>query len=182
MNSFSGLGPSDPSGDDGVQFDPFGVFAFFAVLILVGAVGFGLYGRTGSGSLGVDIDNLLWQDQNAVKLSRGLADHYGPVVVSDAPRAAVATPEPDQLWPELNPRIAGDMRVGAKLRIVDPAGKGVVARSAPLKHETAANWADGTMVVYDGEQGEADGLRWVKVKTPDGTTGWAPAQHLAPSY
>jgi hypothetical protein len=175
------FGQPEPA-EDTVVFDPFGVFTFFAVLILVGGVGAGVYMSAGSGGLGMDLENLLWQDQTAVKLSRGLTDHFGPVIVTEpSARATVATPAPDELWPELNPRIA-NLRAGAKLRVLDSGGAGVVLRSTPRDAEAVARWPEGTVLVYDGEHGEAEGLRWVKVKAPSGTVGWVPAQHLAPAY
>src|SRR5579884_4257752 len=58
--------PRDPWASEVGEADHFAVFAFFAVLILFGAVGYGLYAKGSWDAL--NPDNLLWKDRTAVKL------------------------------------------------------------------------------------------------------------------
>ena len=66
MRAIQPSGPRDPWSSEVGEADHFAVFAFFAVLILFGAVGFGLYAKGSWDSL--NPDNLLWHDRTAVKL------------------------------------------------------------------------------------------------------------------
>ncbi len=66
MSAVRPSGPRDPWATDAGESDHFGVFAFFAVLVLFGAVGFGLYAKGSWDAL--NPDNLLWRDRTAVKL------------------------------------------------------------------------------------------------------------------
>jgi len=64
------------------------------------------------------------------------------------------TPLPSQLW-------------------VSNSGRdGVVLRSAPGAGDRLAGLADGTALVPQGEQDQQSGRSWLRVRDPQGRTGW----------
>jgi len=70
------------------------------------------------------------------------------------PAAPTRTPLPSQLW------------------VANAGRDGVVLRSAPGAGDLLAGLTDGTALVPQGEQEQLSGRRWLRVKDPQGRTGW----------
>jgi hypothetical protein len=109
--------PRDPWASEVGDTDRFGVFAFFTAMILFGGVAYGLYAKGGSGGgLKLDLDNLLWQDRTAVKLTQSLPGQLGE------------PPNPLTLKPGVAPGTAAQVQQAV---VAPPAQAQPTAASAP---------------------------------------------------
>lgn len=57
-------------------------------------------------------------------------------------------------------------------------GQGVYIRRTPRLDDRLRAWRDGTRMEIIGAVVEAEGLRWRKVRAPDGAEGYVPEQYL----
>lgn len=91
------------------------------------------------------------------------------------------TPEPQ---PTATPRPrASPTRTAAprQLYIANTGGQGAVLRAEPPTGARVAGLRDGTSVTPQGDELEAGGRRWVRVRDPDGRLGWIAAEFLTES-
>src|SRR5205823_5591129 len=58
------------------------------------------------------------------------------------------------------------------------AEEGLAIRSSPSSGELLKVWPNGTQVIWLGQEQEVDGVRWMKVRDPDGNIGWMAADRL----
>ncbi len=59
-------------------------------------------------------------------------------------------------------------------------GQGVFLRRTPNMNDRLRAWMDGARMEIIGPSVESDGLRWAKVRAPDGAEGYIPEQYLVP--
>ena len=60
-------------------------------------------------------------------------------------------------------------------------GQGVYLRNTPSLKDRAKAYQDGTELIWLGDEADADGHHWYKVRTPDGFIGWVPTDYLVQS-
>lgn len=70
--------------------------------------------------------------------------------------------------------------VGSRHRVANTNGDGVYLRRTPRADDRLRPWADNTVMIYEGETVQAEGMSWAKVKDPAGNVGWVPVQYLTP--
>ncbi len=110
--------------------------------------------------------------------------HASVEVLPTATLAASAAPSPTALVastpvPEAT---ATPSPANSRLMVVgNTDGQGVFLRKTPQMSDKLRAWVDGTKMQVTGEGVEADGVRWLKVKAPDGTEGYIPQQFLVPA-
>lgn len=221
MSAVPPPGPRDPWASEVGEADRFGVFAFFAVMVLFGGVAYSLYLR--GGRVSFDLDNLLWRDRTAVKLAQSLPGQLGepPAPLNLKPGVAPGTagqvqtqlgqpqvpaqPTPvarsqmyvppvaasmgiaaAQAQPTATPQpqptaAAGQPAIGAKYKVANTNGDGVYLRRTPNLNDKIVPWPDNTPMEYQGEQVDANGTHWARMKDPRGNVGWVPTQYLSPA-
>ncbi|HEV8638793.1 MAG TPA: SH3 domain-containing protein [Chloroflexota bacterium] len=77
------------------------------------------------------------------------------------PPTPTRTPLPGQLW------------------VANAGREGVVLRSAPGAGDRLAGLADGTALAPQGEQEQQSGRSWLRVRDPQGRTGWIAAEFVS---
>lgn len=86
---------------------------------------------------------------------------------ADAPSVSVtATPAP-------TPTPAREIR-----KVGNTGGVGVYLRRTPDIGDRMRAWVDGSDMELLGEEIEAGGFRWIKVRDPAGNEGWIPERYL----
>lgn len=60
-------------------------------------------------------------------------------------------------------------------------GIGVYLRNTPSLKDRSRAYPDGTEMIWLGDETDADGHHWYKVRTPDGLIGWVPTIYLVQS-
>jgi hypothetical protein len=163
MSAVRPSGPRDPWATDAGESDHFGVFAFFAVLVLFGAVGFGLYAKGSWDAL--NPDNLLWKDRTAVKLQVD-AGSTGrpPVPLNLKPGVApntVAAPAPANAEPAAQPTAAPTVYVPPVAEAMGIAGPQArpTATPRPLPTPTLAQPPAGTQYKVANTNGDGAYIR-----------------------
>jgi hypothetical protein len=68
-----------------------------------------------------------------------------------------------------------------RLAITNAGAEGVSIRRAPATGERIKIWNDGAEMVSLGEEQQAGGRAWKKVRDPDGNEGWIAAEFLVAS-
>lgn len=66
----------------------------------------------------------------------------------------------------------------AREAVVANAANGAFLSRTPSQSDRLLAWPNGTPLQLSGEEREAQGIRWVKVKDPRGNTGWMPKQYV----
>ena len=60
-------------------------------------------------------------------------------------------------------------------------GAGVYLRNTPSLNDRSRAYPDGTEMIWLGDETDADGHHWYKVRTPDSFIGWIPTDYLVQS-
>jgi hypothetical protein len=104
-----------------------------------------------------------------------------PTALPTEPPPTVAPPaEPTSTSPPTEPPAPEPATPApAPLHVANTGGIGVFLRATPRAADRIRPWQDGTEMVPVGEETENEGRRWVKVRDPEGTVGWVPAEFLA---
>jgi hypothetical protein len=84
-----------------------------------------------------------------------------PTRTPRAPPTPTRTPLPGQLW------------------VANAGREGVVLRSAPGDGDRLAGLADGTALLPQGEQEQQSGRSWLRVRDPQGRTGWIAGEFVS---
>jgi hypothetical protein len=63
--------------------------------------------------------------------------------------------------------------------VANTGGDGALLRTTPGRGERVASLVEGSRVVPQGEEQDADGRRWLRVQEPSGKTGWIAQELLA---
>jgi hypothetical protein len=93
-----------------------------------------------------------------------------PLAPTVTPRPASPTPVAPRPAPSATPRPL----------VVTGSGQGLFLRAEPGQGAIIRAYPDGARVVPLGETRELEGRRWLKVRAPDGETGWMAAEYLRP--
>lgn len=95
--------------------------------------------------------------------------------LTSAPRpAAPATPEPTVVIPTPTPEFYRGW-----LAVANTGGLGVYVRADPAADaQRIRAWPERTRLEALGEEVEAGGRRWVRVRDPAGNIGWVPAEYV----
>lgn len=64
------------------------------------------------------------------------------------------------------------------LKVGNTGGEGVYLRQSPRMDDKLRPWPDNTPMVVIGPRVEGDGHMWEKVRAPDGSEGYIPAEFL----
>jgi hypothetical protein len=91
------------------------------------------------------------------------------------PRVLATASPTEEAAPTQTPRpepTATRTALPERLWVVNAGRDGVVLRSAPGGGERLAGLSDGTPLVPQGEQEQVSGRRWLRVRDPQGRTGW----------
>jgi hypothetical protein len=98
-----------------------------------------------------------------------------------APTLLTSTPAPAAEPPQPPPAPAvNESPAQPALLVKGTEGSGLVLRRAP-GGDRVASASEGEVVVDLGEQKQAVGRAWQKIRAPDGTEGWAAAEFLVPA-
>jgi hypothetical protein len=89
------------------------------------------------------------------------------------PPTAVPAQSPAPSTPSVAPAAA------VSLVVVEVGSQGVSIRTEPSTGARIRAWPEGTAVAWLGEEQEAAGRSWKKVRDPDGNIGWIAADYLA---
>ena len=65
--------------------------------------------------------------------------------------------------------------------VIANSGNGVYLRRSPNPDDRLVAWSDGTPLALLGEETDAAGMRWVKVRDPRGNEGWLPKAYVSAS-
>lgn len=65
-------------------------------------------------------------------------------------------------------------------RVGNTGGLGVFLRRTPNVNDWIRAWVDNSEMIRLGDEVEAGGFRWLKVRDPAGNEGWIPEQYLLP--
>jgi hypothetical protein len=57
-------------------------------------------------------------------------------------------------------------------------GEGVFLRATPHLNDKLRAWRDGSRMEIIGKPVDSDGLKWIKVRAPDGAEGYIPELYL----
>lgn len=87
-------------------------------------------------------------------------------VAATEPPAATATPA-------ATPTPAREIR-----KVGNTGGIGVYLRRTPSVNDRIRAWLDGSEMTLLGEETDAAGFHWIKVRDPAGNEGWIPQQYL----
>jgi len=89
--------------------------------------------------------------------------------------APTAVPSPTLLPPTSTPvsDLPQAMVVG------NTGGEGVFVRATPHLNDKLRAWRDGSRMEIIGKPVDSDGLKWIKVRAPDGAEGYIPESYLA---
>ena len=88
---------------------------------------------------------------------------FPPVLGTPGPAVSSPLPAPQTVW------------VGRT------DGQGVYLRNTPSLKDRSLAYPDGTELIWLGDETDADGHHWYKVRTPDGRIGWVPTDYLVQS-
>lgn len=66
----------------------------------------------------------------------------------------------------------------ATLFVGNTGGEGVYLRATPRMDDTLSPWPENTPMVVIGSRVEGDGHMWERVRAPDGSEGYIPAEYL----
>lgn len=64
------------------------------------------------------------------------------------------------------------------MRVGNTDGQGVYLRRTPRIDDKIRPWMDNTPMVVVGPAESGDGTNWLRVRAPDGTEGYIPAEYL----
>jgi len=98
----------------------------------------------------------------------------GPAASPTPPSGAAQVTPGTQPSPQASPAPASQ----ASLRVGNTGGEGVYLRRTPRMDDKIRPWADNTPMEVIGPRVEGDGHMWEKVRAPDGTEGYLPAEFL----
>lgn len=88
------------------------------------------------------------------------------------PATALPTPTPPRPTSTPVPDLPQKMAVG------NTGGEGVFLRKTPHLDDRIRPWVEGTQMEILGMPEDSDGLKWFKVRAPDGVEGYIPDQYL----
>lgn len=94
---------------------------------------------------------------------------------------ALPTATPLAAPPTPAPAPASQPAMGARYKVINTNGDGVYIRRTPALADRIVPWPENTVMEYAGQQTDAEGLHWARVKDPRGNVGWVPAQYLGPA-
>ena len=147
------------------------VFTFF--LMVAVAVGGSLVGYrliTGRDLLSLSELGLAWSASSpAVPHSVRSSPTLAP---APSPAATIAPTPAPTASPTRVPDRPQTMLVG------NTGGQGVYVRRTPRLDDRLRAWRDGTRMEIIGPVVEAEGVKWRKVRAPDGAEGYVPEQYL----
>ena len=103
-------------------------------------------------------------DLTPVAPSVKLADQPAPTSTSTAEESAPTSSSPG---PTLPVRKVGNT-----------GGLGVYLRRTPRLNDRSHAWKENARMILLGEEAEAEGLHWLKVRDPAGNEGWVPQKYL----
>lgn len=87
--------------------------------------------------------------------------------------SAAAAQAPSTPTPTPTPTPAREIR-----KVGNTGGIGVYLRRTPSVSDRIRAWLDGSEMTLLGEEVDAAGFRWIKVRDPAGNDGWIPQQYL----
>lgn len=103
-----------------------------------------------------------------------LATCWLATAISMSPRPAPAAPYTDATATAAVPALFLHYRVG------NTGGVGVYIRRTPMLVDHIRAWNDGALMEQIGPDVEAEGIRFVNVRDPDGNVGYVPSPYLIP--
>ena len=101
-------------------------------------------------------------EENATPIATPI-NLFPPVPGTPGPAVSSPLPAPQSVW------------------VGHTDGVGVYLRNTPSLKDRAKAYQDGTELIWLGDEADADGHHWYKVRTPDGFIGWVPTDYLVQS-
>ena len=116
--------------------------------------------------------------RNLISLSElGFTPSSSVVAATAVPTAPssppTAVPQPTAAPPTATPVAAKPQT----MVVANTDGQGVYMRRTPHPDDKLKPWVEGTAMQILGRE-DSDGLTWMKVRAPDGSEGYIPAQYL----
>ena len=111
------------------------------------------------------------QRAQRVELIETLAEPTPP----PAPTPTIVAASSPQPWPTSTP-VPTPTPVVRK--VGNTGGLGVYLRRTPNINDRMRAWLDNSEMILLGEETDAGGFHWIKVRDPAGNEGWVPEQYL----
>ena len=104
-----------------------------------------------------------------------------PTLVPTAVAVVVQASSPaPSAAPTAGTPVAKPTSTSQQVKIGNTNGDGVYIRRTPKLNDRLVPWPDNTTLEVVGEDVNADGVLWKKVKDPRGNIGYVPAQYITP--